>query len=146
MRAIARRARSPPLMRMPCSPSMVLVPERSPSCDRSRPTLSQSSSTRASSMPGLTSSKFSSSVPERKKASWGQSWTIPFHVAVPVSAGDIPPKVMRPPVGRFAPAMRLSRVDFPEPDGPTTATISPERAVRLTEWSSVASPVWEGTL
>ena len=72
VRAIARRARSPPLMRAPRSPSIVLVPERSPRCDRSSPTRLHSSWILASLMPGQTASKFSLMVPLRKNGSWGQ--------------------------------------------------------------------------
>ena len=56
-----------------------------------------------------------------------------FQASVPVTTGEKPATVMLPCEGWLAPAIRLRRVDFPLPDGPTMATISPQRAVRLTE-------------
>src|SRR5262245_16221089 len=43
-----------------------------------------------------------------------------------------PSKVMVPPVTSSRPAMRRSNVDFPQPEGPTTTTNSPEPMSRFT--------------
>jgi hypothetical protein len=43
-----------------------------------------------------------------------------------------------PDVGRSSPPIKLSKVDFPEPDGPTMETISPRSMWRFT-WSSATT-------
>ena len=48
------------------------------------------------------------------------------------SVSSRPATFTDPDVGRSSPPMRLRRVDLPEPEGPTTATSSPGRMVRLT--------------
>jgi hypothetical protein len=50
------------------------------------------------------------------------------------------PMVTRPADGRIMPASSAMRVDLPEPDGPTRATISPEPMVRSTPASATTSP------
>ncbi len=49
-----------------------------------------------------------------------------------------------PPSGSSSPAMQASSVDFPEPDGPMTATSSPGAAVSDTPLSASvsSSPAW----
>src|SRR5262249_40635143 len=42
----------------------------------------------------------------------------------------------RPRVGGISPARMWSRVDLPQPDGPSTVTNSPASTVRLTSWSA----------
>ncbi len=50
-----------------------------------------------------------------------------------------------PPSGSSSPARQASRVDLPEPDGPTTATISPAPTARETPRSASvsSSAVWK---
>src|SRR5690606_36633959 len=48
----------------------------------------------------------------------------------------------RPLVARSRPASTIIIVDLPEPDGPTTATVSPRRIVRLTPRRMLTSPAW----
>ena len=52
-----------------------------------------------------------------------------------------PPTRTAPPVGRSIPAMRLSSVDFPLPDGPMIATASPAATARLTSETAGAGPL-----
>ena len=62
--------------------------------------------------------------------------------AAPVSLSEstrCPATVTLPLVGRSSAAMRLSSVDLPLPDGPITATASPDATDRLTS-SSAGSP------
>ncbi len=53
-----------------------------------------------------------------------------------------PATVTAPEVGRSRPAMRLSSVDFPLPDGPMTATTSPAATPMLTSASAGGPPPW----
>ena len=53
-----------------------------------------------------------------------------------------PATVTVPAVGRSSPAMRLSRVDFPDPDGPMIAATSPAATVMLTSASAGLPPCW----
>ena len=46
-----------------------------------------------------------------------------------------------PLVGRSSPAIRLSSVDLPLPDGPITASASPGATSRLT-WATAGAPSW----
>ena len=48
------------------------------------------------------------------------------------------PTSTRPSVGRTRPAMQLSSVVFPQPDGPTTVTNSPGAMSRLTRQSAMS--------
>ena len=52
-----------------------------------------------------------------------------------------PPTTIVPLVGRSSPAIRLSSVDLPLPEGPITATASPGATSRLT-WATAAAPSW----
>ena len=57
------------------------------------------------------------------------------NLADPVSLSESmrwPSTVTEPLVGRSSPAIRLSRVDLPLPDGPMIATASPVSTVKLT--------------
>ena len=51
-----------------------------------------------------------------------------------------PATVTVPAVGRSSPAMRLSSVDFPLPDGPMTAATSPAATSRLRSASAGGAP------
>ncbi len=53
-----------------------------------------------------------------------------------------PATVTVPAVGRSSPAMRLSSVDLPLPDGPMTATTSPAATPMLTPASAGGAPAW----
>src|SRR5579863_9985825 len=53
-----------------------------------------------------------------------------------------PATVTVPSVGRSRPAMRLSRVDLPLPDGPMTATTSPAATLMLTSASAGRPSLW----
>ena len=53
-----------------------------------------------------------------------------------------PATVTVPVVGRSSPAMRLSSVDFPLPDGPMMATTSPAATSRLTSATAAGAPGW----
>jgi len=54
-----------------------------------------------------------------------------------------PPTHTCPDVGRSRPAITDSSVDLPDPDGPSTAMVSPGRTVRVTSCSATVSPVGE---
>src|SRR5882672_4245808 len=50
---------------------------------------------------------------------------------------------MLPALGRSSRPTMCSRVDLPEPDGPTSATISPRRMTKLASWmTSSRLPPW----
>src|SRR6185369_15247331 len=50
---------------------------------------------------------------------------------------------MLPALGRSSRPTLCSRVDLPEPDGPTSATISPRRMTKLASWmTSSRLPPW----
>ena len=51
-----------------------------------------------------------------------------------------PATVTVPSVGRSSPAMRLSRVDFPLPEGPMTAATSPVATSMLRSASAGGAP------
>ena len=53
-----------------------------------------------------------------------------------------PATVTVPAVGRSSPAMRLSSVDLPLPDGPMTATTSPAPTSMLTSASAGRPSLW----
>src|SRR2546423_1187478 len=53
---------------------------------------------------------------------------------------------MRPSLGRSRPATRLRRVLLPQPDGPTTATNSPDRTAKLTRSMAVSSETPSGAV
>ena len=53
-----------------------------------------------------------------------------------------PATVTVPAVGRSSPAIRLSRVDFPDPDGPLIAATSPAATLMLTSMSAGLPPSW----
>ena len=50
------------------------------------------------------------------------------------------PMLTRPADGRISPASSAIRVDLPEPDGPTRASISPGAMVRSTPARATTSP------
>ena len=52
---------------------------------------------------------------------------------------SLPSTTMRPPVGRSMPAMRLSSVVLPEPDGPMSARKSPRGTASVTPLSTGTS-------
>ncbi|CFW12448.1 Uncharacterised protein [Bordetella pertussis] len=54
-----------------------------------------------------------------------------------------PPTRSSPPDGASNPAIRLSRVDLPQPDGPSSATNSPSATCRSI-WSSACTGVTPG--
>src|ERR1039457_1760254 len=54
-----------------------------------------------------------------------------------------PATVTEREVGRSSPAMRLSSVDFPLPEGPITAATSPAATSRLMSASAGRAPAWE---
>src|SRR6185312_1482985 len=47
---------------------------------------------------------------------------------------------MSPPLGRLRPAIRRSSVDLPEPERPSSPTISPSRSDRLTSSRTLRAP------
>ncbi len=53
-----------------------------------------------------------------------------------------PATVTVPAVGRSSPAIMLSSVDLPLPDGPMTATTSPAATPMLTSASAGGAPAW----
>ena len=53
-----------------------------------------------------------------------------------------PATVTVPEVGRSSPAMRLSRVDLPDPDGPMIAATSPAATVTVTSARAGRPPCW----
>src|SRR6185369_12999198 len=55
-------------------------------------------------------------------------------------AGSAPSKPTRPVVGVSSPASRFSKVDLPQPEGPTTATSSSASTAKVTPVS--ASTAW----
>ncbi|BFO22934.1 hypothetical protein SHKM778_93220 [Streptomyces sp. KM77-8] len=56
-----------------------------------------------------------------------------------VESGEIgSPIRTRPPVGRTNPSSAFSRVDLPEPLGPTSATVSPGATVKDTSRTASA--------
>jgi len=63
-----------------------------------------------------------------------------------VALANDPPLIRTiPPSGSSSPARQKSSVDFPEPEGPVTATISPRATRRLTPRSArtSSSPTWK---
>ena len=61
-------------------------------------------------------------------------------------ASDSPDTATSPSVGVSNPATRFSRVDFPQPDGPITATNSPSCMVRSTPRSARTGAAWASAL
>ena len=55
----------------------------------------------------------------------------------PVPATGVPPSRTVPPLGTRNPATACSSVDFPEPEGPSSASTSPGATPRLTPCSAV---------
>ena len=60
-------------------------------------------------------------------------------MAMPRSAGStsfttLPPMAISPPLMSSSPAIILSSVDLPQPDGPTKTTNSPSATSRLAPW------------
>src|SRR6187399_2227938 len=51
-----------------------------------------------------------------------------------------PSMAMLPALTFSSPAMMRSRVDFPQPDGPTNTTNSPSATFRSTSWITVIDP------
>src|SRR3954451_11232704 len=51
-----------------------------------------------------------------------------------------PSMAMLPPLTVSRPAMMRSRVDLPQPDGPTKTTNSPSATLRSTAWITVIDP------
>src|SRR6202158_6296685 len=58
----------------------------------------------------------------------------------PAPLFSIPATLVPPSEGASSPAMTLSMVDLPQPEGPTIATNSPSLTVRLTRSSARVSP------
>src|SRR3990172_5726905 len=58
----------------------------------------------------------------------------------PRPASARPATWMAPALGRSSPAMTMSRVDLPEPDGPTTPRRSPLRTLRSTPRRMLTGP------
>ncbi len=56
------------------------------------------------------------------------------------SASRSPPTAIVPAVGSDSPAISSSRVDFPQPEAPTRATVSPGSTVRVRPRSASSSP------
>src|SRR5687768_498999 len=62
---------------------------------------------------------------------------------IPLRLGPVtaaPSIVIRPRSGRSNPAMMLSSVDLPQPEGPTMATNSPSRTSKLTPSTTDSAP------
>ncbi|SCM75769.1 hypothetical protein KL86PLE_30216 [uncultured Pleomorphomonas sp.] len=57
-----------------------------------------------------------------------------------VSVTSAPSMAMRPEVVSSRPAISRSKVDLPQPDGPTKTTNSPLSTSRSTEWMTASSP------
>jgi hypothetical protein len=55
-------------------------------------------------------------------------------------ARTTPSNLTSPRSGRSKPAITLSRVDLPQPDGPTMATNSPSRTSKLTPSTTGSAP------
>ena len=51
-----------------------------------------------------------------------------------------PPMATEPPEIGSSPAMQLSRVDLPQPDGPTRTRKSPSSISMFTSWRITVSP------
>ena len=59
------------------------------------------------------------------------------------SGGDFQVVVISPPIKGSSPAIRESRVDFPQPEGPTIAINSPSFSERLMSCRAFVSPSGE---
>lgn len=56
-----------------------------------------------------------------------------------MSARSVDPTWTGPESGRLSPARRWSRVDLPDPEGPSTATISPASTVSQASWRATTA-------
>src|SRR5688500_6617184 len=64
-------------------------------------------------------------------------------IMIPFRLGPVrftPSIRIAPRSGRSKPAMTFSKVDLPQPDGPTIATNSPSATSKLTSWTTGSSP------
>ncbi len=121
MRAMAIRWRWPPETRMPPSPTSVSRPSGSDSANAVRFVRSSTSAISASVASGRAYTRFDRSVP----ASTGDSCsTCPMRSRTSfsgMSATSRPSRRTAPRSASYIRLMRESTVDFPAPDGPTSA-------------------------
>ncbi len=123
VRATARRWRSPPLRKAPPGPIRVSRPCSSRPISGPRPTAARASCSRGSASPprwpsGSPSSRLPRMVESKRCASCGHQ------AARPLS------RIWPPAAGR-KPRTTASRVDFPEPEAPVTASQRPGSAVAV---------------
>src|SRR5262245_7004257 len=142
-RAIATRCRSPPDScggRKPARPaSPTRASASAASCRRSRaaaPAYSSPSATLSSTVACSARKNCWNTNPIRVDRTTARSRSASSATSSPVTR-------TRPPLGRSRVPITCSSVDFPDPDGPTTATSSPRCTVKLTP-ASAATGGWPG--
>ena len=75
---------------------------------------------------------FSRIVPENSAGSWKTTPTEERSSALLNVETSLPQTVSVPAVGWYRPSRRFTRVDLPPPDSPTSATVWPRCALKLT--------------
>ena len=80
------------------------------------------------------------SVTSRGGSRLGPWKTMPMRPGRPAGLPSRPGQAIVPLVGVSRPASRCRSVDFPDPDGPVSATCMPGRSVQLTPRSACTSP------
>ena len=75
---------------------------------------------------------FSNTDPENSAASWNTTPVVARSFSTSNSDSSSPHTRNRPRVMGYSPSSRFTMVDLPPPDSPTSAMVSPSRAVKLT--------------
>src|SRR5579883_55782 len=134
-RASAARWRWPPESVMPRSPTTVEYPDGSSSASRASCAASAASTTRGSTggrSSGAPSAMLSCRVVEKRNASWGTRATARRRDASAIRRTSCPSTRTRPAVGSNRRGTRWASVLFPDPEGPTSATVRPAGRVSVT--------------
>ena len=121
---MARRWRCPPDRVTPRSPTTVSMPRGNSATNPSAATRWRTRSNSGSGT-GRPRVRFSRTVSANRNVSWNTGATTADAPSTPRSATSTPPRRTRPAVGDTIPASRATRVLFPEPVAPTSATDSP---------------------
>ncbi len=134
---------SPPESLLPFSPITVPYPSGRADTNSSHIAASAAASTSSSDAPLLPMRMFSITVVLNSTTSWNTMEYLPISVSGSTVDMSMPPRVICPLSTSQNLVASLATVDFPSPDGPTSAVTSPCLATKETSSRTVWPPLYE---